>query len=272
MNTIHRVFEYILIKTKNIEKVCYYSKKTYYYYLEYMEQIYSSNLHQNLNQMDAMLFVYKKTIFDLYDGENEDTFGTMTNIIASNGEIMNIDDDNIQNMLKKISKIMNTLFYWENTEFTFYERKELCNYLDFFMKKCFSVPQIVQFLEILQKKITMKYPEYLLLVCAGGSQNNIIGDDVGLGKCYYVNGKTACRANVCSLVSKTQEYNIKYINYYLNINRIETNKKAHFTTNLGTISLDDIKSIKIPIPSLDKQQEIVGLENRSEEKKRSQPH
>jgi type I restriction-modification system DNA methylase subunit/restriction endonuclease S subunit len=100
-------------------------------------------------------------------------------------------------------------------------------------------------------------PEYLLLVCAGGSQNNIIGDDVGLGKCYYVKGKTACRANVCSLVSKTQEYNIKYINYYLNINRIETNKKAHFTTNLGTISLDNIKSIKIPIPSVDKQQEIV---------------
>ena len=100
-------------------------------------------------------------------------------------------------------------------------------------------------------------PEYLLLVCAGGSQNNIIGDDVGLGKCYYVKGKTACRANVCSLVSKTQEYNIKYINYYLNINRIETNKKAHFTTNLGTISLDDIKSIKIPIPSLERQQEIV---------------
>ena len=101
------------------------------------------------------------------------------------------------------------------------------------------------------------YPEYLLLVGAGGSQNNIIGDAVGLGKCYYVNGKTACRANVCSLISKTQEYNIKYINYYLNINRIETNKKAHFTTNLGTISLDDIKSIEIPIPSLGRQQEIV---------------
>jgi type I restriction enzyme M protein len=101
------------------------------------------------------------------------------------------------------------------------------------------------------------YPEYLLLVCAGGSQNNIIGDDVGLGKCYYVNGKTACRANVCSLVSKTVEYNIKYINYYLNINRINTNKKAHFTTNLGTISLDDIKSIKIPIPSLERQKEVV---------------
>jgi type I restriction enzyme S subunit len=101
------------------------------------------------------------------------------------------------------------------------------------------------------------YPEYLLLVCAGGSQNNIIGENVGMGKCYYVKGKTACMANVCSLVSKSQEYDIKYINYYLNINRLNTNKKAHFTTNLGRISLDDIKSIKIPIPTLDKQQEIV---------------
>jgi type I restriction-modification system DNA methylase subunit/restriction endonuclease S subunit len=101
------------------------------------------------------------------------------------------------------------------------------------------------------------YIEYLLLVCAGGSQNNIIGDNVGLGKCYYVNGKTACRANVCSLISKIKEINIKYIYYYLNINRLETNKKAHFTTNLGTISLNEISNLKIPIPSIEKQEEII---------------
>jgi type I restriction enzyme S subunit len=101
------------------------------------------------------------------------------------------------------------------------------------------------------------YIGYLLLVCAGGSQNNIIGDNVGLGKCYYVNGKTACRANVCSLISKIKEINIKYIYYYLNINRLETNKKAHFTTNLGTISLNEISNLKIPIPSIEIQNKIV---------------
>jgi restriction endonuclease S subunit len=104
---------------------------------------------------------------------------------------------------------------------------------------------------------SFNYIEYLLLVCAGGSQNNIIGDNVGLGKCYYVNGKTACRANVCSLISKIKEINIKYIYYYLNINRLETNKKAHFTTNLGTISLNEISNLKIPIPSIEKQKEII---------------
>ena len=167
MNAIHRVFEYILIKTKNIEKVCYYSKKAFYYYLEYMEQVYSSNLHQNLNQMDAILFVYKKTIFDLYNGDNEDTFCTMTNIITSNGEIMIIDDTNLQIILKKISIYMNTFFYWENmeTNISFYDRKELCShYLDIFIKKCFCNNQIIPFLEIMQKKILMKYQCYLLLL------------------------------------------------------------------------------------------------------------
>ena len=102
------------------------------------------------------------------------------------------------------------------------------------------------------------FMEYLLLICAGGSQNNLIGENVGLGKCYYVCGKTACRANVCSLIPKNDiQINIKYINYYLNINRLETNKKAKFTTNLGTISLDNIKNIKIPMPSLEQQEEIV---------------
>jgi len=100
-------------------------------------------------------------------------------------------------------------------------------------------------------------PEYLLLVSAGGSKNNIIGENVGLGKCYYVSGKVACRANVYALIPNDNKCNIKYIFYYLNINRIETNKKACFTTNLGTISTDSLKSIKIPIPSLEKQEEIV---------------
>jgi restriction endonuclease S subunit/type I restriction-modification system DNA methylase subunit len=107
-------------------------------------------------------------------------------------------------------------------------------------------------------KYSFDYDEnYLLLITSGGSMNNIIGDNVGLGKCYLVNGKTACRAGVCCLKLKNNNIDIRYIYQYLNINRLDTNKKAKFTTNLGVISSDDIKSIKIPIPSLERQQEIV---------------
>ena len=42
----------------------------------------------------------------------------------------------------------------------------------------------------------------------------VIGDNVGLGKCYYVNGKTACRANVCSLIPKDNKYNINLVNVF----------------------------------------------------------
>ena len=38
------------------------------------------------------------------------------------------------------------------------------------------------------------YPEYLLFIGAGGSQKNLCGSNVGLGKCYYVQGKTATRS------------------------------------------------------------------------------
>jgi restriction endonuclease S subunit len=107
---------------------------------------------------------------------------------------------------------------------------------------------------------TFDIPEYLLLICSGGSQKNPIGDNVGLGKCYYVEGKTACRASVCSLSIKdtTISINLKYIYYYLNINRELTNIKAKFTTNLGTISKEDIEGIKIPIPSLENQEIIIA--------------
>ena len=108
------------------------------------------------------------------------------------------------------------------------------------------------------------YPEYLLLISAGGSQNNMIGSNVGLGKCFHVNGKTACRANVISLVPKLNNININYINHYLNINRHKTNKNAHFTTNLGIISLEAISLMKIPIPTIEKQKEIVEYLNFNE--------
>ena len=61
LNSIYRVFEYVLIKTKNIEKAYYYAQKTYFYYIEYMEQIHKTNLQNALNQTDAVLFIYKKT-------------------------------------------------------------------------------------------------------------------------------------------------------------------------------------------------------------------
>jgi restriction endonuclease S subunit len=106
-------------------------------------------------------------------------------------------------------------------------------------------------------KETFDYQEYLLIVASGGSQKNIVGDNVGLGKNYYVTGKTACRSNVYALILKIDNVSIKYLHYYLNLNRIKINNKAKFTTNLGVISKTDLSNMKIPIPSLEVQNKIV---------------
>lgn len=165
MNAIYRVFEYIFIHTKNIEKVEYYSKKTCYYYLEYMEQIYSSNLSQNLNQMDAVFFVYRKTIFNLYNGENEDSYGTITNIMTLNNETEKIESSILKPMLKNVSKTMNVLFYWENNQYSFLERKEICyQYLEKVMKLVEKQPIILLFLETVQKRIIIGFSEYINLL------------------------------------------------------------------------------------------------------------
>src|SRR3989338_6465714 len=105
-------------------------------------------------------------------------------------------------------------------------------------------------------KYNINYEEYLLIVCAGGSQKNLCGENIGMGKCYYLNGKSACRSNICGLIPKNTNINLKYICHYLNETRYITNKLAKFTTNLGVINLSSLKTLKIPVPSLEVQKLI----------------
>ena len=111
LNSIYRVFEYVLIKTKNVEKDYYYCQKTYLYYTEYMEQIDQTNLQHSLNQTDAVLFIYKKTIFELQkDGENK-TFDTITNIMTFEEEISKFNNKEYLMWLNKISRLINVFFF-----------------------------------------------------------------------------------------------------------------------------------------------------------------
>ena len=160
-NAIHRVFEIILMKTKSIEKTYHYSQRAYYYYLEYIEQIYRANLSQNLNHMDIILFVYKKTIFDMYDGETNDNSHTLSNIMTLNNETITFDEKEWRNVLLRITKMINVLFNWENTNITFYERKSISkNYLFRFLNKTDSIDTVLQYLEVIQEKMEMDFIVY----------------------------------------------------------------------------------------------------------------
>lgn len=164
INSIHRVFEYVLIKTKNIEKAYFYSQKTYFYYIEYMEQVYKTNLQNNLNQTDAVLFIYKKTIFEIQNGNESKIFDTLTNIMTLEDEITDLNHKEYQVWLEKLSKIINMVFYWRNNSLSFQNRLNLSKSL---LKKYMNhIDEIhdLFYLELLQEKMTMDYNTYYSLL------------------------------------------------------------------------------------------------------------
>ena len=66
IETIKHCFIQLYMYTKNINLVHFHCKKAFYYYIEFIGQITDdSHSYLQLTSKDAILFVYKKTIFDI---------------------------------------------------------------------------------------------------------------------------------------------------------------------------------------------------------------
>lgn len=66
LNTMTHVFQTIFYFTKNIELSYYYTQKSFYLYIEFVTQINNDeNTFLQLNTRDAIMYVYKKTIFEI---------------------------------------------------------------------------------------------------------------------------------------------------------------------------------------------------------------
>ena len=66
LHCICNVFYFILLYTKNIELTYHHSKQSILYYVEFIQQIGDDNQgFLQLSSKDAVIFVYKKTIFDI---------------------------------------------------------------------------------------------------------------------------------------------------------------------------------------------------------------
>lgn len=161
VNSIHRVFEYVLLQKKNLEQASYHAKQACYYLLEYIEQIKRSNLTHNLNNADAVLFVYKKTIFNIHDGEEPTTSNMMTNILTLSDDSLDINNKEWRTMYSRILNVVNVLFYWNNADFTFQERQNICD--DLLIRYLHSIDKLdfaTIYLEHIQQNFEPKYLIY----------------------------------------------------------------------------------------------------------------
>jgi hypothetical protein len=163
LNVVHRVFEYILIKTNSTEIAYFYSQKGSYYYLEYLEQINKSEFANAFSHMDAIMVVYRKTIFDIYDGENSpgSNTSTISNLLSLNTEHINIPKKELNSIFNMIFKFTRTLLFLDNNDLTFQNRIEINNrFLYRYLTHIDHMEFIISYLELIQEKVTVNYDKY----------------------------------------------------------------------------------------------------------------
>ena len=100
------------------------------------------------------------------------------------------------------------------------------------------------------------YEKYFIIIKDGGAGDKKYGEHIGLGKVFKVNGKSAGTSHQYALIPK-KEFNYDYLYQYLKFIKNDIMDLAHYTTGLGCIKKGDFEALKIPIPSLERQKEIV---------------
>lgn len=102
IKTIMHVMYNIFINTKNVEITTYYGKMSITYYFEFINQLCSNNVNNfiNLTLQDAIIFVYKKTIFNL-NTEYKKRYN-------------NYDDDKVLDRIFIINNIINSLHVYND--------------------------------------------------------------------------------------------------------------------------------------------------------------
>jgi hypothetical protein len=164
LTTIHRVFETVLLKTKNIEIAHYYAQKAYIYYLEYMEQIRASNLSKSLHHTDVVLFVYKKTIVDLCAVEHAALSSSPSTSLHN--DVVGLGFSELHELLAQLFTTVNVLLWWENERLTIADRQTLCTIL---LPKLLELegglPSTIMFhLENIQPRVDLDFMAYNELV------------------------------------------------------------------------------------------------------------
>jgi len=168
LNTIIHVFKIILLSTKNIDLAHYYSQKSYYCYLEYIEQIHKTNMMHNLNNSDAVMFVYNKTIIDIYNNNESSLISNIINLNLNNENVV-INNYEIEEILENILQITKIILYWENTDFTVKDFTVIANtfLLKYLLVSSPDIIPIYKYIEILQEKIkVISFDKYIEILTA----------------------------------------------------------------------------------------------------------
>jgi len=145
-NTLLNVFNYAIKVLQKTDEALIYMQQSQYFYVEYIEQIYNTNLSYALNQNDAVIFTYKKTVFDLY----------------ANGSTIEMLDSNEHIFVKTVK----TLMFWENHDFILENHEYICNYyIPKYLKYDLKlISNVIHCISLLKQNFKFTYNDYIELL------------------------------------------------------------------------------------------------------------
>ena len=126
VETLEHILKMLFLYTKNSTLTFYYLEKSVYYYLEFIEQMnQDKNSFLKLNTKDAILFLYKKTIFDINhqikenhkpNSDDKKVFETLTKLINEKTKFVmdSIQLNTIPGIALKKEQILDNIQYLLN--------------------------------------------------------------------------------------------------------------------------------------------------------------
>ena len=104
--------------------------------------------------------------------------------------------------------------------------------------------------------------EYIVLLKDGNTdlykKSGECGENIGLGKVFYVQGKSAGSSAALAMHKKADSVDMRYLLYFLTAARSSIMDLATTTTGLGHINQASLTELPVPLPSIHEQQTLVS--------------
>ena len=153
IETISHVFNNVYLFTEHEELTYKLTEKAFYYYVEFIQQIYNEkNTYLDLSIKEAILFVYKKTLVDLNEVNKKEKnttnielikmLTTLTNShlyynVLDENLILNVNSDKINNFFKELDNIYDDLIIvYLHDKKNFKDKIILINEIIIYFQKC----------------------------------------------------------------------------------------------------------------------------------------
>ena len=166
INLIYRVYKYGLLKFNNMKTAEYYSQKAHVFFVEYTEQIYNRELSFNINHNDAILFIYKKTIFDFDNIDSKQGNDKVVNMFSlkESNEVMTSIEKCISH-LQQLHVFINQLVQWKHNGLTTNNRIYICKeYLQKLLKNIEFIETITSHLEYICNDRKLSFSKYCIFL------------------------------------------------------------------------------------------------------------